>query len=344
MNLKKLILMKLILQFCTSIALASSLHAATWTVDNVTSRPADFRTIQAAIDVATVGDTLLISPSASTYSGFTLTKRLNIKGTGASSFLPMGQGRVNIIGGVGLIPITNTTDPNFGRNAGGSLLEGLNFSSVGINSACSGVTLKRITFSNNSFSGDSIGGNNAVIVNSWFARITVTGSNVTLIGNYFTEKISSSGSNVLFENCNIGFNLGASNPIFFENIKPQIRNSIVISSSEVIDGTNDQAIFDHCLAIGYKNLPSGSGNISVAANAFSTVFVGISGAVGYRLKAGSPAIGAGRNGVDMGIWGGSSPFVEDLVPSLPRVTSLNLPAVVPDSVGLTFEVSAEARE
>ena len=79
--------MKTILHICTSIVLASSLHAATWTVDNVTSRPANFRTIQAAIDAAAVGDTLLIAPSASTYGGFTLTKRLNIKGTGASTSL-----------------------------------------------------------------------------------------------------------------------------------------------------------------------------------------------------------------------------------------------------------------
>ena len=64
----------------------------------------------------------------------------------------------------------------------------------------------------------------------------------------------------------------------------------------------------------------------------------------FVLKAGGPAVGTGKNGVDMGMYGGISPFVDNFIPALPRITEIIVPPTVPDSSGLTFEVKAEARD
>ena len=64
----------------------------------------------------------------------------------------------------------------------------------------------------------------------------------------------------------------------------------------------------------------------------ATVFVDYSGTLGksddakWKLKAGSPAIGAGVSGVDCGVFGGVTPYVLSGVP-LYRI-SMKLPSLV----------------
>lgn len=63
---------------------AASATAATWTVDSNTGRPADFRSLQAAHDSASVtaGDVLHVVASTISYGGLTMTKALSIIGLG----------------------------------------------------------------------------------------------------------------------------------------------------------------------------------------------------------------------------------------------------------------------
>jgi hypothetical protein len=88
-------------------------------------------------------------------------------------------------------------------------------------------------------------------------------------------------------------------------------------------------------------LPEGGGNIN--GQLASNVFVSGGSFDGqYVLKEGSPAIGAGSGGSDMGIFGGATPYILSGIPGIPRLTSFLVPATATDSSGLTFEVSAEA--
>ncbi|MEL7147634.1 MAG: hypothetical protein AAFO69_14760, partial [Bacteroidota bacterium] len=71
----------------------------------------------------------------------------------------------------------------------------------------------------------------------------------------------------------------------------------------------------------------------------------------YRLKSTSPAIGAGSDGTDIGIYGGSDPypisvdvegFVTSLLPRLPMVTEMNIEnANIPENG--TLEVTFKAK-
>ncbi len=95
------------------------------------------------------------------------------------------------------------------------------------------------------------------------------------------------------------------------------------------------------MSIGGTYLPSGNNNIN--GQIFATVFVntGSFDAL-YQLASGSPAANAGLNGDDMGMYGGSTPYVPSGVPGIPRLTQLVVPATATDTSGLRFEVSAEA--
>ena len=62
----------------------------------------------------------------------------------------------------------------------------------------------------------------------------------------------------------------------------------------------------------------------------------------YRLKAGSPGIGIGLNGVDLGMFGGPNPYLISGVPARPRITHLVSPSSATSTSGLRFEVEAKS--
>ena len=307
-----------------------NLHAAIWTVDNATSRPADFRTIQAAIDAASVGDTLMIAGASNLYSSFTLTKRLIIKGPGDT----LSGGLVSIIGDCFISEVTDTSSPDYGGNASGSLLEGVKFDSLYISENSQFVTVTRCEFSYLSASAS-----NTILTRCIGNELIIDGPNCIAVGcrinnlGVLKEQIS-------IDNCTIGNSTGS--PIIItSSTNPTFRNTILISNSAVGTTPYSGATFDHCMAIGYASLPTGNGNVSLASSQRTNVFTTTTS---FVLKAGGPAVGTGKNGVDMGMYGGISPFVDNFIPALPRITEIIVPPTVPDSSGLTFEVKAEARD
>lgn len=95
------------------------------------------------------------------------------------------------------------------------------------------------------------------------------------------------------------------------------------------------------MAVGGTYLPSGNGNIN--QQYANVVFEqGPSPDGYYKLRTGSPAIGAGRNGGDLGAFGGVNAYRLSGLPSIPRITNLTIDAVATDANGLTFNVDAVA--
>ncbi|MGL5018771.1 MAG: hypothetical protein ACRDBP_11600 [Luteolibacter sp.] len=327
------------------LSTAMNLHAAIWTVDNNTSRPAAFRTIQAAIDAAAVGDTLMIAGSSVRYDGFSLKKRLNIKGPGntlSGGFVEVGSNPN------GNVPVLLSSEPDplvpgNVRHAGGTLIEGIFFErSLVVASPCSFVTLKRCEFANNVITNYSLdsGAPNTMVIGCWMQTgLNLGGANSTAVGCRMAS-LRVNADQILVDNCTIGVNNAAGSPITVP-FSPTLRNTILISSSQVNPGIYSGATFDHCMAIGHLPLPTGSGNVSLGPSQYINVFTTISSVV---LKPGGPASGTGKNGVDMGFYGGSTPYIDGRIPALPRITEILVPSVVPDSSGLTFEVKAEARD
>jgi hypothetical protein len=87
-------------------------------------------------------------------------------------------------------------------------------------------------------------------------------------------------------------------------------------------------------------LPVGNGNvlnINMASVFVNPGALGSSSDKDFKLKPGSPAIGAGQGGTDMGAFGGSTPFVLGLQPAIPAITAITSPAAAnASSINVTF--------
>ena len=69
-----------------AVLLSFTASATTWTVSNNPNKPAQYTSLQTAIDSAAIGDTLLISGSPNSYgSNIFLTKQLHLIGEGIGS-------------------------------------------------------------------------------------------------------------------------------------------------------------------------------------------------------------------------------------------------------------------
>jgi len=80
----------------------------------------------------------------------------------------------------------------------------------------------------------------------------------------------------------------------------------------------------------------------------TTVFVDLNGTLGYsdderyKLKAGSPAIGAGVSGVDCGAFGGVTPYVLSGLPPFPRIYEATIPGTAYSDKGLSCTIKIKA--
>jgi hypothetical protein len=321
-----------------AILAPAALQAATWTVDNNIAMPADFRGVQEAVDAAADGDTILVQGSGSTYGGIVkLSKRLKIYGPGY--FL-----KENTIPGP-LFDATISVDLSPG--ASGSRLEGLiisNLTSLPANDACNNLSIVRCL----GYTGGWVLYGNGHFISQCYHPVGMVQflGNLNIISNsclnLYIDSLTS-GSTVdhcviIIPSAESTNNFGSGNTVI---------NSIITRTSP----TNYIAGYiGNCLVMQGSTLPTGNGNLTggIAGNIFqqpSDPPFGDPTAndTGFRLKAGSVAIGAGTNGTDLGMFGGATPYVPGGIPAIPRITSLTLPVVVPDSTGLTFEVKAEAR-
>lgn len=106
--------------------------------------------------------------------------------------------------------------------------------------------------------------------------------------------------------------------------------------------THSMAVGDSILPGGRVSfLPAGGGNINNLN--LTDVFVASGNEeTRWMLKAGSPAIGSGFDGVDMGFFGGANPYRLSGLAPRPRITRFVVPAAATDATGLQFEVDAKA--
>lgn len=300
------------------------------TVDNNPGAVAMFSDIAAAYQAAEEGDTLLVAGSPTTYGTITLRKRLHI--IGAGYFLTEN-------GIPGVSRDSSTLNISFDgtetNSASGSTIVGLS-GTFQSSAKASGVIIDKCHITTSFFDGQ------VTIRRSYCADSTlVLRASESSVRNSILVSLNLQAENCTVSNCVITGVLQAwpstsiSSCIFTSASTPE-------SFAQNVKGS-----VSHCIAIGGDFLPAGGDNIENAA--FESVFVStgildpnFSPDGKWRLKAGSPAIGAGVAGTDIGAFGGPSPYVLSGVPALPRVTRLVVPAIASDSTGLRFEVDAQS--
>jgi len=319
--------MKIITSLLAGLALAASSQADILTVDNNPGSVAQFDNFAAAYEAASEGDTILLAGSDTDYGVVTIHKRLHIVGPGyllAENNVP---GLARIPARISL-DIISHPDPWSGESPSGTTIRGI-WGSVYVYDHISGVFVEKCDLNEGTFSSPVVvrgcHGNvvqfttpGSVVANSIFVHLSLDAPNINashlVVTEYFTLHAGSQITNSVF-----GF--------------PPSYTAAQFSAAA-------KGSVSYCLALG-NYLPAGNGNLNSQLPASVFVNTGSDDAK-WRLKAGSPAIGAGFNGVDIGLFGGAAPYTLSGIPAIPRITHLVVPTTATHESGLRFEVGAQA--
>lgn len=318
---------------------ATPASATIWRVDNNAGNQADFTTLQAAHDTSIVaaGDTLYVTGSGASYGALTLTKKLIIFGPG---YLLVENPEVN--GNLTPAPAQATTII-FQTGSEGSMLIGLSIGDIDI--YASNITIKRNYI-------NSISPGNAINILSNASNIIITQCYV--LGYYFSTsadgiELVGNNSNIIISNNYISPRNSSANSILApSNSSLSVKNNVFgghleISNSDIRNNIKTSTTFTGTGNTIFNNIGNstqfGSANGNQENVDMATVFEGTGSTDGqWKLKAGSPAIGAADDGGDVGMYGGDEPYVLSGVPHLPSISFLKVPTTGSKALGLPVQI------
>jgi hypothetical protein len=321
----------------TFILFIMQLRAAVLLVNNTNNGPGLYPQIDAAIAAASPGDTIYVSGNASAYANCTVSKSIVLIGPGSyadkQNNTPAIVGAININSNVSDIIIQG-----FSLTSGVKLISKTNISNVLIShnffssndaincyqlSNASNILISKNIFDLSSgvvmYFSNTSNINNVMIENN-IIRGSISTLNVTnaiIKNNIFYNHSGTSGSGAFFNyNGPNVTNAQIINNIFF-NSHPTLftvgcvyQNNITYSSSTT-----------------YPTIDSLNGNINNVNPLFINVPItgGFSTSNNYHLQSGSPAIGAGIAGADIGFYDGSNMVTyKGEVIGIPVVRQMNL--------------------
>lgn len=342
--------MKIVLSFFLVIITVANVQATTYIVSNVPGFPANYSNLQTCVDAAVNGDIIIVQGSGTNYGDIIVTKRLTIMGPGY--FLNQNPQTQAVLATAKLNSIY------FKNGSSGSILEGMDVvgytSSLGYGLQCGLGVVTNFSIKIDSSSVHCIS-------NFWSQWIQISNSTGTIIKSCYGNAIVAyiDISDLLIEN-----SIFAS--AFFDNA--YVKNSLFYYG---LDG-NGQACVNNCL---FKNniISTQPGNFLFGTSSFTnniftadplgtnvgnnlvnidpvTLFVGFPNQGGnsldgkFRLKSNSPAIGAGEGGVDIGPFGGSSPYSLSGISLHPNIWFVNMPTIGTSGGGLQVQVKVNAND
>ena len=320
-----------------ALSIAAQTSATVITVSNNPNSPGQYTDLQTAADAASNGDTLLIAGSATSYGSLTVNdKEIHVVGVGyePNKQFPLSTSVQNITLGVA----------GSGSGAHNSTIEGLLITGdVTIGGTASeplqNITVRRCKRQDGNW-GIGIGEVDGVFIYNnllvkgyygksisfgFLSQVTV-GRNVFIENNIITGQVSiSSTANagiVIVKNNLItrgpgggGANFGVPGTVDVANYCTVANNIYASGAQQIISGS--YGIFSHNLAFDNSNadfIASGTNSASNNLDDVDPMFVLYQAGAGnyltndYHLQPGSPAIGAGLNGEDLGIYGGNYPW------------------------------------
>ena len=319
---------------CLSAFITFSAAAKIWRVNNNPGVTADFTDLQTAIDSPNVldDDTIHIEPSPNAYLSATgtviINKRLTILGNGY--YLTE-----NLNNQANTYSSTFTQVFYFVDGSSGSSISGCTLGNVYVgnnnNLSTFSITISNNIIGNLTFQGASI---SAIVRNNYIVNINngASAGSISIYNNYVGSGIALDGdpTNPVISVSGIISNNIIGNVV---NVHSSIvKNNIFVNPA--VGGSSYDAVFSaysnfsnsntviNNISIGLP-LPSTGNNINNAD--INALFVGSTGYTTdsqWQLKSGSPAIGAGANGEDCGIFGGANPYKLSGLPAIPSIYSL----------------------
>jgi hypothetical protein len=321
------------LLFCSFLIQAQNILR----VNNNVGVNAPYTTISAAIAAAGVNDIIMVEGSIVAYDNITINKKVTIVGPGY--FL---LENLNLQGSPSSASLASVT---FAAGSDGSSLYGLNITG-GIGT------------------GDNVPNNNITVSNCRIGGLTLSGdsnnffiSGCYIVGNLVFSNLSEYTGAIVSNNYIGGFGQGSGTTLLTltQNViglgisqafNCDIRNNIFMGTSFL--SLNGSVIKNNVFTVTQASM-SGAGATIDNTNVFSALtanlFSGLPGNTTdtqWRLKAGSPAIGAGISGEDCGMYGGGTPYrPSGIQVGQPTITNIVTPASVQQNGTLNVKVSAK---
>ena len=326
----------LFIVFMFLVFTGSAAHATIIIVDNKVPSAGQYSTLQAAHDAASNGDTIYVYPSGVAYNAITVTKQLHLVGTGFD--YPGEDLNTTLIYGL------FTFDPGSDNSTLEGFRNGGNFS-IMINS--NNIIIKRnrlLTINVASYHVGNVIIGNFIYSNGIAAVIEVSDYNEILIANNFISNTYSNSNQrtVMASGANITINLihnvikGYNHSISVDNSNKFIANNIIVFGRATGCSTGTYYNMDD-----QHWLPNSNGNILDAD--MNSVFVDKDN-YNFHLLPNSPARGAGQNDVDMGIYGGSTPFVDGGAPGIPSIIQIQSDHAGSQEGGLDVIIKAKSNK
>lgn len=328
--------------------LISLAYGKIWTVDNNEGNNADYTSLQEAHDGAAGGDTIYVVGSGVGYGDLTLTNTLFLFGPGYFLGENPGNQMNTASAKIGQI--------SFSTGSEGSQIVGFSTGSITINAG--NISLKRNYIVHNTGYGStlSINASNVIVAQNYIVNpndpwnyqgLGVGGgqSGIIINNNYIRGPSSSTAINVhstssaTIESNVLRNGIAINNSVF--------RNNIIIANvtyTSISFGSSNNVINNVFTGtISTTDPPNWQYCIFGATEA--ELFVGADGNSSdgqFQLAEGSPALGAGYDGVDCGIFGGTDPYVLSGIPAIPTIYFFDAPITGSASAGLTVKVKVKS--
>ncbi len=313
--MKKIFLLSIIL------VLAYNANATKWRLNNNPGINANFSDWNSAYATANDNDTIFVEGSTISYGDITISKPLTIIGPGYFlSENPQTQ-KLLVTAKFGYFTINN--------GSSGSLITGLDITN-GINIACgnisviknklyavylsSNISCSNILICQNYIKWEIVNNTGASIYNVIISNNIINGSNIYQLRTIeLGNNISGTITNNVISGPNGSYSIGDA-----INVNNFLITNNIINRGNILGSNN---AFSNNISNG-SQLPVGNNNqLNVD---MSNVYVILGSTDGScKLKPGSPAIGAGINGVDCGAFGGAQPYVLSGIPAGPSVYEIN---------------------
>jgi hypothetical protein len=325
----------------TSLVITIPLSAKIWRVDNNGGSPGDFTTLSAASTGASSGDTLYVYGSPINYGTLSISKKLTVIGPGF--FLSQNpQTQAN--------PAPAMTGPvYFNAGSDSSLVTGLQTAQVIIYPNVNHITLKR-DYITHDYVGAAVvlqSGANSITIQQCYIRnvrsnadaggIRMDGTNTSIIiSNNFILPSISTGDAISAA--------ATSAAVVSHNV---IYGDFVIAQSEVTNNIFREGSFTGSSANTYLNNICSGTQIAAAGDniqnvVMADVFLGVGSTDGrWQLATDSPALAAGTEGADIGMFGGGQPYVLSGVPTIPHIYYLTVPSAAEPGTPLQVRVKAK---
>lgn len=322
-----------------------SSFAVVRTVSNDPNNPAQYNTVQAALNASNHGDTIYVNGSQFYYADFQINRRVVLIGAGYNV-----SNQLNLATQVSNISLFKDNGVN---DASGTVIMGFfvncRVSLAGSSLPVNNVRLTRNFIGNGCAPGVSPGASTSwTIYNNVLRGVGLEGAstNILIQNNIFLSSVTGGNQSSVIVDHNVfqGNGVGISNMRF-----ATITNNIFVrTGGNCMDAGAQFNTFNNNLSIlstvgptsptnsflGGPN--SGAGNFVAVDPLFENVSNSdnYSATFNYRLKSTSTVRNAGTDGSDLGIYGGSYPFPSggapgsgydtSPLPAIPQITSLNV--------------------